>query len=177
MQVLHFRLSYWGDTIDINVTVESTHEPYTLHWTDPLNGSISCLRCSNPAVFPDFDVVYLVEGINDYGCRDIDSVKVEVDRNYFYYIPNAFTPNGDETNETFFVQGSRNGRVKKLQIFDKWGNKIYDIKDANINNPNEGWDGTTQNTNIQPGMYIYVADLLFLNEIEVRETGDLYLLK
>jgi gliding motility-associated-like protein len=51
--------------------------------------------------------------------------------NFTFFIPNAFTPNGDEINEQFFGQGTY---IKdfEMHIFDRWGNKIFESDDLHI---------------------------------------------
>jgi len=42
------------------------------------------------------------------------------------YIGNIFTPNGDGKNDTFEVQGGENFPGSKMQIFNRWGNVVYE---------------------------------------------------
>jgi len=51
------------------------------------------------------------------------------------FIPNAFTPNGDDNNETFYVHGVDGDEIKLLVIYNRWGQKIYETTD------NTPWDG------------------------------------
>lgn len=67
-------------------------------------------------------------------------------------IPNAFTPNGDQLNDTFkpkMVFLTDDGY--QMQIYDRWGQKIFETNDPNI-----GWDGTFQGNPMAPGMFVYV---------------------
>jgi gliding motility-associated-like protein len=62
-----------------------------------------------------------------------DFVKVEEPIRVF--IPNAFSPNGDGQNDVFFIVTNLVERIQ-LQIFDRWGNVIYETNDLNFR-----WDG------------------------------------
>ena len=51
------------------------------------------------------------------------------------FVPNAFTPNGDNHNETFYVHGADGDEINSLIIFNRWGEKIYETSS------NVPWDG------------------------------------
>ena len=69
-----------------------------------------------------------------------------------FYVPNSFTPNGDEFNNTWtpiFTSGYDEYNYK-LSIFNRWGEVIFES-----NSPNVGWDGTYDNTMCPQGIYIW----------------------
>jgi len=66
------------------------------------------------------------------------------------YVPNAFSPNGDGLNDTFNVLVS-NVRTFSLQIFNRWGQQIYQT-----DNPLMGWDGKFNNTSCPIGAYVFI---------------------
>jgi gliding motility-associated-like protein len=75
---------------------------------------------------------------NQFGCTDDTSLRVQIEPDFSFFIPNAFTPNGDGTNDFFF--GAGYGITKyEIWIFDRWGNLIFTTNDIN-----EGWDGSVQ---------------------------------
>lgn len=72
---------------------------------------------------------------NSDGCMDTVDHVIEIGPEFTFYIPNAFTPNGDGINDFFFGQGI--GIVEyDLLIFDRWGNMIFHGNDLN-----DMWDG------------------------------------
>ncbi|MCC6691001.1 MAG: gliding motility-associated C-terminal domain-containing protein, partial [Bacteroidia bacterium] len=74
---------------------------------------------------------------NSYGCVDTATDVVIIKGDFTFYVPNAFTPNGDGKNETFFPKGFMiNPECYHLMIFDRWGNLIFETDDLNL-----GWDG------------------------------------
>jgi gliding motility-associated-like protein len=70
---------------------------------------------------------------NTYGCVDTVSLFIDVRPEFSFFIPNCFTPNGDEANEAFFGSGTG---IKKyhLMIFDRWGDLIWQTEDIH-----QGW--------------------------------------
>lgn len=65
-------------------------------------------------------------------------------------IPNVFTPNGDGVNDYFYIVGLEQYKVKKLQVFNRFGNCVY--ADDNYQN---NWQGSGLNA----GTYFYILEL------------------
>lgn len=79
-----------------------------------------------------------LEVANVYGCTDDTTIEIIVQPEFTFYIPNAFTPNGDGINDVFFGTGIGIAKYE-MWIFDRWGNLIYTCNDIN-----QTWDGTVQ---------------------------------
>lgn len=96
---------------------------------------------------------------SDKGCLDTLVRTVEVGEDFGLYVPNAFTPNDDGMNDVFQPKGF--GIVDyQLQIFDRWGEKIFETNDFN-----EGWNGTRKSKNdvkygiIMDGTYTWLINV------------------
>ena len=92
--------------------------------------------------------------ISEEGCKDVSKVIIEVLDDLVYYVPNAFTPDGDEFNPTFkpvFTSGFE-PLSYKMNIYNRWGELVFESLD-----PNYGWDGTfTQSEGlVQEGSYTW----------------------
>ena len=61
------------------------------------------------------------------------------------FVPNSFTPNQDDYNETFYVHGADKNDIELMVIYNRWGEVIYQTTD------NIPWDGK----NCQVGVYTY----------------------
>jgi gliding motility-associated-like protein len=67
------------------------------------------------------------------------------------FVPNAFTPNADGTNEFWEIKGNTCSDVTLLQVFNKWGQLIFET-----NRPlEEFWDGTFQGSYAPQGVYVW----------------------
>ncbi len=107
-----------------------------------------------------YDVWLYVE--DDYGCRDSTSNKVVVTSLFTIYIPNAFSPNGNSTNEIFLPQGVGISEERFImQIYDRWGNMVFETTDLY-----EGWDGRIEGQNISESE---IMSNLFTYYIKVYE--------
>ena len=67
------------------------------------------------------------------------------------FIPTAFSPNKDNINEEFFTVNTAINTYK-LQIFNRWGEKLFETED-----PNGKWDGTSKGNAQQMGVYVAVV--------------------
>lgn len=95
---------------------------------------------------------------NSYGCKDTIIKTIEVKPGFTFYIPNAFSPNGDGMNDVF--KGTGIGiKEFSLMIYDRWGNQVF-----TSNNLETGWDGTFKNPNEQVQEDVYVWKVILRDE-------------
>ena len=108
------------------------------------------------------------------GCVDSVKTRVSVEVPYFFYIPNAFTPDGDGINETFAPSGEGvDPDQYSMQIFDRAGMLIYSTR-----NPYDYWDGRNKYGQMCPeGVYIFIIRLVNLNGDDKEYTGSVTLVK
>lgn len=85
--------------------------------------------------------------VSDLNCFDSDTV--EIDTCPLFFIPNAFTPDGDGLNEVFKVEGVGLNEFQ-LYIFNRWGQLIFQSKDQEV-----GWDGSYMGNPVQTDVYVY----------------------
>jgi gliding motility-associated-like protein len=109
-----------------------------------LAGSSSTL--TNPVfTYPDsgnYQVTLIVT--TSEGCTDVAYHLVEIRGDYAFYMPNAFTPNGDGLNDTFFPKGMGiNFSTYELMVFDRWGNMLFQTRDWA-----KEWDGRVSGSDI-----------------------------
>lgn len=73
-----------------------------------------------------------------------------------FYVPNAFTPDGDGIND-FFKYGFECSILRfEIRIFSRWGNMVF-----YSNNENTYWDGTNNGTPLPTGAYTYVINIIY----------------
>ncbi|MDN3602789.1 PKD domain-containing protein [Belliella kenyensis] len=106
-----------------------------------------------------------------YGCYLTTSRTIQV-YDYFLKIPDAFTPNGDGTNDFYFPKFLH---IESLEfwILNKWGENIYYTKDM----MSDGWDGTISGTEAQAGNYVYRLEFKTLDGRKQQMTGVFLLLR
>lgn len=106
-------------------------------------------------------------------CKGYDDIYVEYE-NCIPFIPNVFSPNDDNQNETFTIFGNKIQRVK-IQIYDRHGALVFrsNKKDA----PGE-WDGTNDRGEKLPeGSYVFTLEALLENGNTITKSGNITLVR
>jgi gliding motility-associated-like protein len=88
-----------------------------------------------------------------------------------FYIPNAFTPNGDGVNDFYQIFGI-GIKSATVTIFNRWGGQVF-----YGDNLNATWDGTHNGQLAQTGTYVYNVYIIYLDQRTERVTGSLMLLR
>lgn len=109
-------------------------------------------------IFPDDEsgeyVVTLVAS-NGPDCADTARLLIKIEDEIIFYVPNTFTPDGDEFNQTFqpvFTSGYDPQDFQML-IFNRWGEVIFETHNAAI-----GWDGTYNGKYVKDGTYVWTIE-------------------
>ena len=122
------------------------------------------------------DGVVLINGTDEYGCTDTAEVSYKVKPlDYGVFVPNAFSPNGDGTNDLFFPNFymKRAYVIKTFKVFNRYGQVVY----SRFNDP-AGWDGTMNNGQpAEMGNYNYFMVIEFIDGKEIKLKGDVMLLR
>jgi gliding motility-associated-like protein len=142
------------------------------------HSGLSCYDCLRPMASPENSSTYQLLITDVFGCTISDTLHIEVEKDLDVFIPNVFSPNGDGVNDRFYIKGA-NGvvNVKSLEIFDRWGNKVFSALNIPPNDPYLGWDGKFSGHFILPGVYVYKAVIEFYNTKEILLLGDLTLIR
>lgn len=106
------------------------------------------------------------------GCMDTLTKKIEIRPVFTFYIPNAFTPDGDNINDYFTAKGDEIHDFK-MMIFDRWGEMIYQTTDIRT-----GWDGKANNGSkvAETGVYVYRITVRDFDDHSHNYTGHVTLL-
>lgn len=139
-------------------------------WT-PADG-LSCTDCPEPWARPFRPTQYRLRILDKDGCPAEATVVVQVNRRRSLYAPNIFSPDGDGINDRFMLFGRGVTTVRALRIFDRWGNQLYLNEDMAINDESIGWDGTFRGQPMQPGVYVWQAEVEFVDGAVEVFAGD-----
>lgn len=153
-------------------------EPGSIQWTPPLN--LSCLDCIDPQVVqPPASINYTLTVITDNGCVLTDEIFIEVvESDETVYIPNIFSPNGDGVNDVFFVMsGASVAEVRRFDVFDRWGELVFQASNFQPNDPQHGWDGNFHGRLMNPQVFVWVVDIVLFNGEELQLRGDVTLVR
>lgn len=124
---------------------------------------------------PAFNVTnqgfYWVEVTNAAGCTAADSIRIVEDCIHDVMLPNAFTPNGDQTNDVFMAK-SVSVNDFSLMVFSRWGEKLFES-----NSIAHGWNGTFKGTDCQQGVYLWVMEYKTGSGSKKEKTGNVSLIR
>ncbi len=92
---------------------------------------------------------------DEFGCIDTASAVIEVNDAFNFFIPSAFSPNGDGINDYFHVYGSGFDVDRFImEIFDRWGRMVFYSTDINHPWDGERWKAESPDE-IRQGVYTY----------------------
>jgi len=163
-----------GDSLRIKPEVAIGAELYAWGQTPGL----SCYNCPMPWVYIFQPMGYTLTVTSEDGCTASDSIFVNVNATRDVYIPNAFSPNGDGINDLFSVFGGAEVKeVKSLDVFDRWGEHVFSLRNFAPNQPGIGWDGFFKGKQMQGSVFAWTAEVTFLDDVVIRYKGDVVLVR
>lgn len=119
---------------------------------------LSCDTCWSPILTAKQNIIYEVIVEDIYGCFQNVKVEIRVKDNTIVTAPNVFNPGGN-VNKYFTIFGNEGLLlIKKMSIFDRWGNLVFIKENFPPNVISEGWDGTFQKQEVASGVYVYVVE-------------------
>lgn len=102
--------------------------------------------------------IYLTS-FNEIGCSDTASVVVPIEL-FSVWVPNAFSPDGDGTNDRFFFQSLNTLEDVKFEVYNKWGERLYLFERRLFDSQGDmsntyGWDGQRNGKDVPVGAYVW----------------------
>ncbi len=162
-------------------TLAAINKPHVLvgsggvqyHWT-PLSSGV---RIDNPdlqypTVYLSNDANFMVKVTDIAGCVGYDSVYVQVYEGPEYYIPNAFTPNGDGLNDIFRPLPVKMTRQEYFRIFNRFGELVFET-----NQYMKGWDGTYKGKPQPTGVYVWILKGFDAKGMKVEMKGTITIVR
>jgi gliding motility-associated-like protein len=119
--------------------------PYTIHWSNDETGE---------------QIEHLAEGtysvtVSDaLGCGVTESISIAKSDSECLFIPNAFSPNGDGTNDFWNIRSMELYTDAEIKVYNKWGNVVFES--TGYSKP---WDGAYKGRMLEPATYYYFVDL------------------
>ncbi|MCB0563171.1 MAG: proprotein convertase P-domain-containing protein [Phaeodactylibacter sp.] len=166
-----------GDTLVLNGANQNAVGTPEYIWMAPYEGTLDCTECPSTRAFPGTSILYELYGIDENGCEYTHKFYVYVEKDRIIAVPTGFTPNGDNTNDILRVHGKNGTIVKRFQIFDRWGELLYQEGDFPINSETIGWDGTFRGQPANGGVYIWYLVVEYEDGMEEAFRGHTTLIR
>ena len=154
----------YDNELRIDATVPNGIE---YQWSNGVQGPVNILNTAG---------TYWVE-VSNLNCAARDSIQIEISNcnGMQVFIPNIFSPNGDGNNDMLKAYVSSEYQLNrfKMQVFDRWGNKIFETEDVN-----EGWDGRKYGKLMDAQVYVCIVSLSYQHPEGILEevfSSDVFL--
>ncbi|WP_341901524.1 PKD domain-containing protein [Fluviicola taffensis] len=137
-------------TTMVNNSIGATHYEWNFGDGQGSSDLFEPLHSYSPDGFESYLISLTVT--DDNGCSDIAYGKVYMEAGVIYYVPNSFTPDGNEFNQVFrpvFTSGFDLTDFN-FQVFNRWGEVVFESQNAEV-----GWDGTYHDEPAQEGVYTW----------------------
>ncbi len=150
----------------------------TILWTPPSLFPCDEMPCDVQEFFPTQQTSVGVTVVDTNGCKASDVMALFVSKERQIYIPNAFSPNGDGTNDVFMIfAGSDVVQIKSFLVFSRWGETVFQYYNFEPNNPAYGWDGKHRGEYMNPAVFAWFATVEFIDGREIIFEGDVSLMR
>ena len=127
---------------------------------------------ANPLAVLNRDTYFYVRVTDAIGCTDNDSIFIKVYEGPTYYLPNAFTPDGNSINDIFFPTPVGIRSTDYFRVFDRYGTLMYETRQWM-----QGWDGTIKGKKAAPGAYVWMIKGIDKNGSGIEMKGTVILLR
>jgi inosine/xanthosine triphosphate pyrophosphatase family protein/PKD repeat protein len=164
-----------GDSITLDV---QTNLPpgWPLDWFT--SAGDSCIACPDLTLRPfrSFEVSVFTEDEN--GCPAEDLTRILVDREKLFYVPSAFSPNGDGTNDVFRIfPGPAVEQILSFGVYDRWGGRVFWVENVGPDDALAAWDGRLNGRDPNLGVHVYVVEVRLITGEVVKRAGEVVIVR
>ena len=164
----------------VNLKAFCNFSPADIQWEPAyLFDCFEITDCLSPTIFPLANTTVQLTASTAEGCLVSDRINIMVEEARLVYIPNVFSPNFDGINDYFTVYGAVPNvqQVKRLTVFDRWGGVLFERRNFLPNDESKGWDGRKDGGKLDVGIYVYLAEVEFLDGVREVYGGDVLLVE
>lgn len=157
----------------VNVPVS---EISTVQWNP--EGILSCDSCLTTSIKALNNYSFQLTVVDQRGCVATAELNIMVVPETEIFIPNVFSPNGDGINDYFTLYANdRVDMVLSLNIFDRWGELVFERINFKPNVTGVGWDGKFNGKDLLPSVFAYYVEVLMVNGDKKIISGNVTLVK
>ncbi len=165
-----------GDSLPIEV-LTSGFTPLRYAWNDTTY--LSCNDCPNPVARPLTSYHYRLTVTDANGCLASDDFLLTVQRIIQAYVPNIIHLNAvQDGNRRFTLNfGPSVQQIKLLQVYDRWGNLVHEVRNALPDDTSTAWEGVHDGKLALPGVYVWMLELELVDGTIEKMRGDVTLIR
>jgi gliding motility-associated-like protein len=166
---------FLGDLITLNPSVNNINIQDIIWETIE---TLDCYNCLEPLAIPMQSAYYTLTIISEDGCLVSDSIFIEVNKPRNIFAPNTFSPNFNGTNDFFTLFGGLDvAMIKKLSVFNRWGAVVFETKNIEAGKVELGWNGTFKGQKLDPDVFVWTAEVAFIDNAILPFSGSITLIR
>lgn len=173
----HLEVNYGDKGYLMGSTTLPVQEWGSIEWIPA--DDLSCTDCLNPvtSTLQDREYELILTDLN--GCLHSDHVQVRVKINKGHVAPNIIYPESPAGNSRFTVFGLFESvrMIQSLDIYDRWGNQVFTARDIVPGQPDLGWNGRQNGQDVSPGVFVWVAEILYVDGTTEIVSGDVTVIR
>lgn len=166
-----------GETLYLNAVTSTTANSY--EWVAPdktiistsATATVTSLNASKTGIY-QLNVDFGCSGLNSSKQFNVTLEDKEIcNPSTSYYMPTAFSPNGDGENDVLYVYGNSIAEMA-LSIYDRWGTEVFSTGSTSF-----GWDGTYKGELLNTAVFAYKLAIKFTDGSAVKVGGNVTLIR
>ncbi len=160
--------------LDATVNIPSS-DIASVSWSPAMD--LECYNCLSTLATPYYTTNYEVVVVSNAGCEARGNLNLIVNSARNVYGPNIFSPDGDGFNDffTIFADPVTAVKVKSLQVYSRWGETVFELRDFVPGDLSRGWDGNFKGQKLNPAVFVWQAIVEFVDGREELFKGDVML--
>ena len=160
-----------GKGIDITVSDVTGIPVNARNWIFS-NGSIGN-NIKEVLVFTDsVTLIATLTIVDTNGCAGTTSAKRFFVIPNDYFLPNTITPDGNNINDEFKLNGFVQVKNFSMKVYNRWGQQVFESID-----PDKGWNGTFMGELVPNGNYIYIMEFEDMNGVKYEKKGYIMVMR
>ena len=149
----------------------------TYEWTPP--DGLECTDCPDPEVFGVGDITYTLTITDQDGCMASDQLTLFTVLNRNFHAPNVLSLSSVDGNDEFkIITNPATDIIEEVSVFDRYGGRLYHRTNVVFDlNDGQGWFGTGSNNQfVNPGVYVWIARIRFVDGVTIPFQGTITVL-
>ncbi len=176
------QLDLGDNSTSISVDVTGGIPAISYEWFTDAEFECSNPECSSASITAFGPSTVQVIATDSNGCTAADELNIEIKAERNVYLPNIFNPeNLPPDNKFMILTGTGVEQVLSFRIFDRWGNLMFEKENiAAPTSSEDGWDGRKGdggNNKVEQGVYVYTAEVRFIDGVVLTYRGEITLVR
>ena len=168
-----------GEEFPITTHVKGEKDGLYYSWSSLEQDALTCYDCKEPIFIGSIAQELRLIVFDDQGCSAENEIFLRINKEASVYVPSAFSPNGDGTNDLYQVYGKNTliNKFREFKIYDRFGEMVFVRKDFRPDDTSIGWDGTFGGEALNPGVFVWSLEVEYIDGSIENFKGSLSLIR